>query len=475
MRNALIILAALSATHLLPAADASPGALARELNNAFATVYEKVAPAVVVIESAAAEETQPSPRLPRGLDFFFRAPDGSRIEQGPEQGSGFLINADGYILTNNHVVQSGERGNITVTLQDGRKFPAKLVGRDEKSDLAVVKIAETGLPFLDLGDSDAARVGEFAFAIGAPFDLPYTFTVGVISAKGRTNLTGSASYEEYIQTDASINPGNSGGPLCDLDGRVIGVNTLISGTNRGLGFAVPINIAKDVSRQLIEKGRVSRPWLGIGIVGLEEDDRRKVLFPGVDSGVLVESIEPGTPAYRSELQPGDVILQVDGKRVAYARDLQKEILTKGIGQNVDLQVWRAGRVSNVGVQTGEQPERLVRASTRMVPVPIDPPNLRPDRRPSAPPLPTEPAKPSFYGLVVEDAGGGRGVWVIEVLPGSPAEIAGIEPGDLINEMAGQSIRTLKDFSTLTKSADIENGAMILLEREGQRTFAILKP
>jgi len=474
MKRILSILVFVAAVQTVVAGDAQPGALAVQLNDAFASVYERVAPAVVVIEVLGSGDAR-AVRLPSGLDFFFRTPDGRRMEEGPEQGSGFLINPEGYILTNNHVVENGERGKINVTLQDGRKFPGKLIGRDEKSDLAVIKIEATGLPSLELGDSDAARVGEFAFAIGAPFDLPYTFTVGVISAKGRTNLTNSSAYEEFIQTDASINPGNSGGPLCDLRGRVLGVNTLISGTNRGLGFAVPINIAKDVSRQLIEKGRVSRPWLGIGIVGLEEDARRKSLFPGVDSGVLVESIEPGTPAYSSDLQPGDVILKVDGKQVAYARDLQKEILTKAVGQSIELQIWRSGKVATLGIRTGEQPDQLVRASNRMIPVPVAPPGIDPAPLPQARATPPPSTKPSFYGLIVNDAGGDRGVLVEEVLEGSPAEVAGLEVGDVIDEMAGTRIRNRKDFSTLVQSADIEQGAMILLERDGQKTFAILKP
>lgn len=355
-------------------------------------------------------------------------------------------------------------------MQDGRKFPAKLVGRDEKSDIAVLKIDAKDLPTVELGDSDQAKVGQFAFAIGAPFDLPYTFTVGVVSAKGRTNLTGSKNYEEFIQTDASINPGNSGGPLCDLDGRVIGINTLISGINRGLGFAVPINIAKNISGQLIDKGKVSRAWLGIGIMGLEENPSLKALFPGLESGVIVESIEPGTPAYRSRLQAGDVILRVDGRKVALSRDLQREILSKSIGQSVNLEIWRRGRVVSVDVETGEQPDRLMRASRSMQPdFPGDEQLLpAPAPRPRAGEMPPG-------GLAVKELPGHRGVEVTEVVPGSPAELAGLLPGDIISEMAGKPVHSLKDFSVLMNETDPARGAMLLIEREGQKTFAILKP
>ena len=210
-----------------------------------------------------------------------RGPDGAPTQTN--QHSGFLITSDGYILTNDHVVGDAAREGITVRLKDGRKFPASLIGLDDKSDLAVIKIDAKDLPTVELGDSDAAKVGQFAFAIGAPFELPYTFTVGVISAKGRTNLTDSRNYEEYIQTDASINPGNSGGPLCDIDGRVVGVNTLIYRMNRGLGFAIPINLAREVGDQLISSGRVSRPWLGIEIVGIEESEALQRYFPDLRS------------------------------------------------------------------------------------------------------------------------------------------------------------------------------------------------
>ncbi len=445
------------------AAPGGAGALARELNDAFAAVYERVAPAVVVIEVRGSGDEQIL-RLPQGLNFFFRSPDGRRLDQETDQGSGFIIRGDGLVLTNNHVVQNADGGVITVSLQDGRKFPAKLVGRDDRSDIAVLKIEASGLPVLEIGDSDAAKVGQFAFAIGAPFDLPYTFTVGVISAKGRTNLTNNKNYEEFIQTDASINPGNSGGPLCDLDGRVIGINTMISGINRGLGFAVPINLAKGVADQLIAKGRVSRPWLGIGIVGLEEDAQRKALFPGVDSGVLVENIEPGTPAYRSDLRPGDVIQRVDGRKVAYARDLQREILAKAVGQDVRLEVWRGGRLIPVAIQTGEQPDQLMRASNTLTPIPVDPaPAPRRAPRAHASPL----------GLQLSDQRGA--VVVREVEAGSPAHVAGIEPGDVITGIGDKPAASSQDCQKALQSADAERGVMIFLERQGQKTFAILKP
>lgn len=438
-------------------------ALAHQLNDAFAAVYEKVAPAVVIVEVKRSSDVSLS-GLPEGLEFFFRGPDGAPTQTN--QGSGFIISPDGYILTNDHVVGDSANDGISVRLKDGRKFPARLIGMDDKSDLAVVKIDAQGLPTVELGDSDAARVGQFAFAIGAPFELPYTFTVGVISAKGRNNLTNSRSYEEYIQTDASINPGNSGGPLCDIEGRVIGVNTLIYRMNRGLGFAIPINLAREVSNQLIASGRVSRSWLGIEIVGIEENEALQRYFPDLKRGVVVNGIQPGTPAAGSDLRAGDVILKVDNVPVSLSRELQREILIKKIGQSVKLELWRNGKISFVTVRTGEQPDRMMRASNR--PVPEEPP-AKPTQQP--PPQ-------SNLGLVVEDMPAGsstRGVQVTDIAPGSAADAAGLMRGDVITEVAGKPLRGTADFDAAIAGADLTRGVILLVDRAGERTFAILKP
>jgi serine protease Do len=433
---------------------------ARQLNDAFASVYEKVAPAVVVIEVKRSSDAALN-GLPEGLEFFFRGPDGAPTQTN--QGSGFIISPDGYILTNDHVVDDAAKDGIAVRLKDGRKFPASLIGLDDKSDLAVIKIDAKNLPAVELGDSDAARVGQFAFAIGAPFELPYTFTVGVISAKGRTNLTDSRSYEEYIQTDASINPGNSGGPLCDIDGRVIGVNTLIYRMNRGLGFAIPINLAREVSNQLIASGRVSRPWLGIEIVGIEESEALQRYFPDIKKGVVVNGIEPGTPASRSDLRAGDVIVKVDNVPVSISRDVQREILSKKVGQSVQLELWRNGKAAMVSLRTGEQPDRMARAS---------------NRRPQAEPPPVKVPPTSNHGMTIEDAQPGAalsGVIVRDVAPGSAADAAGLLPGDVITEVAGKPVKGKSDFEAVIARADLTRGIMLLVERDGQRTFAILKP
>src|SRR5213596_3712734 len=272
-----------------------------QLNNAFAKVFETVAPGVVIIETSKKSEISESSPLD---DLFFQAPpDENRPRRNPDtpravqtEGSGFIVRPDGYILTNVHVIEDADK--IDVKLRDGREFPARVVGADEKTDIAVIKVDAKDLPVVPLGDSDAVRVGQFAFAIGAPFKLDYTFTYGVVSGKGRSKLftNGGYSISDYIQTDASINPGNSGGPLCDIDGKVIGMNTLINGLNRGLGFAIPSNLANEIGQQLVAGKKIARPWLGIRIESVGDNPNTRELLKGIDKGVVVRTIEADAPA-----------------------------------------------------------------------------------------------------------------------------------------------------------------------------------
>src|SRR4030088_3015316 len=328
----------------------SPKDIAHQLNDAYTAVYEKVAPTVVVIDvgkdsHGGANSTNPSD----GFDFFFRGPkeDGDQPDQS--EGSGFIIRNDGFIITNNHVVDGADK--ISVKLKDGRSFPAKLVGSDDRTDVAVIKIEATSLPVVQFADSDQVKVGQLVCAIGTPYKFSYTFTTGVVSAKGRNTLLPD-KYEDYIQTDAAINPGNSGGPLFDIDGNVIGINTLIHGLNRGLGFAISSNMAKQVSDELIASGKIVRPWLGIIIESLS-DQNRTDLFKGVEKGVVVKTIQADTPASKSDLRPADVILDVDGVAVGSSRDLQTEVLKKKIGQQVNLGIWRNGKKMTVALKTEE--------------------------------------------------------------------------------------------------------------------------
>src|SRR5258705_6747617 len=313
---------------LNPSAAEAGKDVVHQLNNAFAKVFETIAPGVVIIETSKKSEISESSPLD---DLFFQGPpDENRSRRNPgtprsvqTEGSGFIVRPDGYILTNVHVIEDADK--IDVKLRDGREFPARVVGADERTDIAVIKVDGKDLPVVQLGDSDGVRVGQFAFAIGAPFKLDYTFTYGVISGKGGSKLftNGGYSISDYIQTDASINPGNSGGPLCDIDGKVIGMNTLINGLNRGLGFAIPSNLANEIGQQLVAGKKIARPWLGIRIESVGDNPNTRDLLKGIDKGVVVRTIEADAPANKSDLRPFDVITRVDGTLVTTDTQLQR--------------------------------------------------------------------------------------------------------------------------------------------------------
>jgi serine protease Do len=441
------------------------------LNNAFAKVFDTVAPAVVIIEVSKKNDGSEGSAFD---DLFFPGPQDDNSRGNPQnslpvqsEGSGFIVRPDGYILTNFHVVEGADK--IDVKLKDGRQFTGKVAGTDEKTDIAVVKIDAKDLPVVQLGDSDSARVGQFAFAIGAPFKLDYTFTYGVISGKGRSKLISNGGYSisDYIQTDASINPGNSGGPLCDIDGKVVGMNTLINGLNRGLGFAIPINMAREIGEQLIAGKKIVRPWLGIRIETLGDDVGIRDLFKGVEKGVVVRTIEGDAPASKSDLRPFDVITQVDGTEVTTDSQLQHEILKKKIGQDVDLTVWRKGKTVKIPVKTGELPNEISRASN----VPVVP----------APPRPEDLGK---FGLQVQELnkemaqrlklGVDKGVIVTDVTDNSIAAHQGIDREDVITEVDGKPVTDVKSFRDALNQADPKRGVLLYLDRKGNKTFAVLK-
>jgi serine protease Do len=365
------------------AADPAQGSalsLLKQIDQGFVQVFEKVAPSVVIVEAVKKDEDNADADFSR-FDFLFRdRDDGEPTKETPKEkprlsreirseGSGFIIREDGFILTNQHVIADAEK--LDVRLKDGRRFPAKLSGVDDNTDIAVIKIEAKGLPAAEMGDSDALKVGQLVCAIGAPFNQDYSFTCGWVSGKGRANLLSPGSrpilYEDYIQTDAFINPGNSGGPLFDVEGRIVGMNTLINGIGRGLAFAIPSAMLVDVSRQLIETGKVRRSCLGVRIETLNDNPNLREQIKGLENGVFVHTIEADAPAYKSDLRSGDVITAVDGVPVVAARDLQKEIVHKKIGQTVQLSVWRTGKSLQIPVTTGELPASLTRGSAPLAP------------------------------------------------------------------------------------------------------------
>ncbi len=444
------------------AAPTSPKDIAHALNEAYTAVYEKVAPAVVVIdvekEGKLGTDTNPMP----GFDFFFRGPKGESEQPDQSEGSGFVIRPDGYIITNNHVIDGADK--INVKLKDGRSLQAKLVGTDERTDIAVLKVEEKNLPTVEFANSDQVKVGQLVCAIGTPYKFAYTFTTGVVSAKGRNDLLAD-KYEDYIQTDTAINPGNSGGPLCDIDGRVIGVNTLIHGLNHGLGFAISSNMAKQVSDQLIGAGKIIRPWLGIMIESLT-DQNRSDLFKGIEKGVVVRTIQADTPAAKSDLRPADVITDVDGVTVTSARELQNEVLKKKIGAAVTLGVWRDGKKMTVAIRTEESPTDGNRIAA------------------NAPPKPQGEASDQNFGLQVQDLTpqlkqelelkADSGVVITDIVPNSPAAVADVKPGDVITEVDRIPVNNTEAFQKALASQKGKSNVLLLLDRKGVKTYSIVK-
>jgi serine protease Do len=446
-------------------AEANAGKdLVHQLNEAFEQVYDRVSPTVVVIDVAKSTASSNTNNPFEGFDFFFKGPKGDEGSEQPDQseGSGFVIRADGYILTNNHVIDGADR--IQVKFKDGRVLSAKVIGADERTDIAVIKVEAANLPVVELANSDEVKVGQLVCAIGAPYKFEYTFTTGVVSAKGRNELLAD-KYEDYIQTDAAINPGNSGGPLCDIDSKVIGMNTLIHGLNRGLGFAISSNLAQQVSDQLISSGRIVRPWLGIIIESLTEQNRGD-LFKGVDKGVLVRTIQADTPAAKSDLRPADVITEVDGVPVASAKELQREILKKKVGDQVSLGIWRSGKKVTVPVKTEELPTESEHASVA----------------PSA--VPSPQSSNTSFGIEVQDVTpelqkelalkSDTGVVVTDVVPNSPAALADIQPGDVITEVGRAAVLNLDAFQKALAEQKGKASLLLLLDRKGIKTYSIVK-
>jgi serine protease Do len=449
--------------------------LVRRLENAFVRVAAEASQSVVVITttrtaSARARATPPSQEEGEEFEgtpfeFFFRR-HGLPVPQPRDvssHGSGIILRADGYILTNSHVVEGAD--NIKVRLKDGREFSATRAGTDNRTDVAVLKIDAENLPVARLADSDQVRVGQWAIAIGAPYELDYTFTVGFVSAKGRSSIwsRGGSAYEDYIQTDASINPGNSGGPLCDIEGRVIGINTLIRGLNRGIGFAIPINMARQIADQIIEKGRIVRPWIGIQIEPLADNKELLATLKDIKDGVLVRAIYPDTPAAKSDLKPADIIIAVDGVAVASPRDLQRQILRKAVGEQVVLEVVRDGKPLKLNLQTGELPEEPQVAAFE---------------------TPTPPEPQGVFGINVQTLGDdlarqfglqpGKGVVVTDVQPGSVGEQKGLQHGDIILEVDRKPIATAGEFASAVQAGDARKGVLLYIRRGDMFTFVVLK-
>lgn len=422
-------------------------------------IGKELKPAVVNISVKRTSEGEPAARegLPRGnegLEQFRRYFEGQPRRPVRNMGTGFIINADGYIVTNNHVVDGA--GQIQVKLADGRELPGKIVGGDPKTDLAVVKIEATGLPVIPFGDSAKLEVGEPVMAIGNPFGLEATVTTGIVSATGR--VIGSGPYDDYIQTDASINPGNSGGPLINAQGQVVGINTAIyseTGGSVGIGFAIAANLAKSVVTQLAEHGHVVRGWLGVTIQPMTPDLAKA--FQREDKrGALISSVAEGSPAQKAGLKTGDIITEYNGRPLAKSDDLPRAVAETVVGKDVPLTVIRNGKAMPLTVKVGE----LEDASKVMSAKADAKSGLGLSVKPVTPSLAREMGLKAAQGLVVA-----------EVAEGSPAANAGLRPRDVIVEADHNAVTSAEDFKTRVDRKKGKGTPMLLLvNRDGQNLY-----
>ena len=431
-------------------------------NSVFTQVAKLARPAVVNISTTVKAEKHAPLRSPFFDDPFFRRFFGDEFErrfqpqESPRQqgtGSGVIVSPDGYIITNNHVVESGDE--IQVTLSDKRNFTANVIGTDPKTDVALLKIKAEDLPALPWGDSGKLKVGEIVMAIGNPFGLTQTVTMGIVSAVGRANV-GIVDYEDFIQTDAAINPGNSGGALVNLKGELIGINTAIfsrSGGYMGIGFAIPSNMAKAIQTSLTKHGKVVRGWLGVSIQDLNEDLQEQFEAPD-QRGVLVSDVMKESPAKKGGLKRGDIIRQYDSYEVKDSRHLRSLVAETSPDTSVTIQILRDGDEQHVEIRISEMPNDLEALAA----------------------LGEAGGKHALTGITVKPISSGeKGVEVTEVKPGSSAGRAGIRAGDIIREINRQTVRDLDDFQGLTRKLDSNDRVLLLLQRGRATLFLSITP
>jgi len=455
---------ALVAPHLFNSAPAIAGEMAvRD----FSDLAEKVTPAVVnVAVTSSAPVIDDEARSPLEQFRRFQRPGRQQPPMQRQQGlgTGFIIDASGLIVTNNHV--AGRASSIVVTLADGRKFPAKLLGADDKTDLALLKIdSKEPLPFVSFGDAGKIRVGQPVMAVGNPFGLGGTVTTGIVSARGRDIRSGP--FDDYIQTDAAINKGNSGGPLFDMDGKVIGINTAIfspTGGSIGLGFAIPSSLAEPVIAQLKEHGKVARGQLGVQIQPVTQEIADSLSLKGTD-GALVAGVMPDSAALRAGIKDGDIIRSVDGKEVKTLRDLTRMIAAAAPGSSVSLGVWRDGKEITVSAKLDGQGPATVKA----------------DRG-----APADKADPAAYGVSLAELSPQarqqldlspsiKGALIIEVQPGSPADERGLQAGDIIVQIGREAVSSTEDaIAKLRAAKDSKKPALLKVWREGTTHYVAVR-
>jgi serine protease Do len=451
----------------------------------FADVIESVSPAVVNIMVSKVEQAQPTgfgfedrgqnpqrgqrgPQTPFDEFFgrFFDQPNGQRRERRTEgQGSGFIIDPSGYIVTNNHVADGADK--IVVTMQDGRKFDATLVGHDVKTDLAVIKVNATDLPHVSFGDSDHARVGDWVVAIGNPFGLGGTATAGIVSARGRDIQSGP--YDDYLQLDAPINFGNSGGPVFNANGEVIGVTTAIfspNGGNIGIGFAIPANQAKTVTTELRNNGSVERGWLGVQIQNLDDELSASLKVPN-NHGALVAEVLKDSPAARSGVKAGDVITRFNDREIDSARTLSRVVADTPPNKSAKVTVWREGKNRELTVKLGEAAKSEQVADTR------GSDNGNGNQADAGLGLTLRPLTDEDRSQLSMPSNV-DGALVAAVDPDSPAASKGLRPGDVITQVNQQTVKTPADAVAALNAAKKTDRALLLVRRGDSQRFVALR-
>ena len=461
-----------------PASATVPEAFSR----GFSDIVAKVQPAVVNVAVAESARSRGPRRLPPGPFGGPPGPPGPPMPSpgppgrppgppGMSAGSGVVISPEGYIVTNNHVVE--ESTDITVTTFDGKEYPAKVVGTDPKTDLAVIKIEGESLPFISWSAQETIRVGDLVLAVGSPFGLTSSVTMGIISAMGRGNV-GITEYEDFIQTDAPINPGNSGGPLVNMAGEIVGINTAIfsrTGGSEGIGFAIPVDIVQDITSSLIKTGRVVRGWMGIAIQELSPALAQSFQLPEThQGGVLISEVNEKGPSSGGLLQRGDVLLEYRGKKVRDVNHLRNIVARTPVGSEVELTILRNGEKKTLTMKVGERPTDEMLASGRGF----------------APPATVDKLDNVLAGLdvgpltderrqqlnVPEDV---AGVVVNEVKPGSAAEAAGLQQGDIIQEVNREVVKSLADYQQVAPTITKEQLVVLFLSRRGNNLFVAVNP
>ncbi|MFO7568215.1 MAG: DegQ family serine endoprotease [Smithellaceae bacterium] len=445
----------------IPAAQASTPAVAVKVPVSFSDLAEQVKPAVVNISTTKTFRGRgglgnPYGRSPFGDDFFDRFfGDMPRREfKQRSLGSGFIISSDGYIFTNNHVIEQADK--IVVKISDGKEYEAKVIGRDANTDLALIKIKANGsLPVVEIGDSEKVRVGEWVIAIGNPFGLEATVTAGIVSAKGR--VIGAGPYDNFIQTDASINPGNSGGPLFNMEGKVIGINTAIVAQGQGIGFAIPISMAKGILNDLKTKGKVTRGWMGISVQDLTEDIAKN-LNQKNRSGALVSDVFKGDPADQAGIKVGDIIIEINGTPIKDTQGLLLTIASFPVNEKISVRVIRNGKELTLPVVIAE----------------------RKDGQEGSTPEGTG----GHFGIAAQDITEqiarqlgipkGSGVIVTDVATDSPAEDARIQPGDIIAQVNRAAIRSMADYTREISKAAERKSVTLLIKRDRSSFFVPLR-